>query len=359
MKSNFHIIRRKGGLLEARYWARYPDGTKKPKSLYDRDEKILKEKWIKASAQAALEMSEKSGGESTSTFLLNWIENIQNIKETTRNGYRVIIKKHILPKIGTKPISEIDLNTLQNLLNGILKEGNSVRTAQLVKCVMSKALRRARVLGKTTRHIDSRDIELPIHKTEEVRIWTAEELKKFLEACRNDEFEWFFLLYTTYGLRRGEAIPLEWKDIDWEKGTIYIYRQYTRVGDKLIIESPKTNASIRKLPILPHIEKYLNKLNPNHDKAGLIVSIGGEMVAPDKISRRFKSIIKNIGLPMVKMHSLRHTVATLLKDIGVPIKDTQMILGHSTSLTTLKYYQHTDIKEKRENLIKYSNFVGF
>lgn len=314
---------------------------------------------MKAKAQAALGESEKSGGESTATFLLNWVENVQGIKETTRRGYRIQIKKHILPRIGNKPISEIDLNTLQELLNDIIRDGNSVRTAQLVKCVMSKSLRRARVLGKTTRHIDSRDIELPMHKPKEVRIWSAEELRKFLNACKGDDYEWFYLLYSTYGLRRGEAIPLEWKDIDWEKGTIFVHRQYTRVGDKLVVDTPKTATSIRKLPILPHIEKYLNGINPNRNKTGLIIGNGEEMVIPDKITRRFQRIIRENGLPIVKMHSLRHSVATLLKDIGAPVKDTQMILGHSTSLTTLKYYQHTDMDEKRENLMKYSDFIGF
>lgn len=359
MKSRFHPIKRKDGLYEARYWARFPDGTKKQRSLYDRDVKRLRQRYIEAAATAALGKSEKTGGMTTEAFLLNWIKGVKDIKDSTRRGYEIIIHKHILPHIGLKPISEINLSVMQNLVDTVIGEGNSVRTAQFIKWIMSKALRRARKLGLTTVYIDTRDIELPQYKAKEVAVWTSEELKKFLEACKGDKYEWFYLLYSSYGLRRGEAIPIKWEDIDWEEGTISINKQYTRVGATNEIETPKTDSSIRKLPILPHIQRYLDTINPYKDKTGLILKEDGEIIVPDKVSRRFRTISRSAGLPIVVIHSVRHSVATLLKDAGVPVRDIQAILGHSTPLTTLKYYQHTDINEKREGLTKYSDLMGF
>lgn len=359
MKSKFHAIKRKNGLYEARYWARFEDGTKKQRSLYDRDIANLKKRYLEASAQAIMGQSKKNGGETTAVFLLNWVKNTPGIKESTRWSYEMIIRKHILPRIGHRPISEIDLRVFQKLVDDIIKDGNSARTATLVKWILAKAQRRARKLGLSSHYIDSRDIEIPQHIPENREIWNLEEVKKFLEIIKGDKYEWLYLLYITYGLRRGEAIPIRWEDIDWNGGKLVINKQYTRVKREYVIETPKTKNSVRELPLLPHIREYLEGANPLHNKTGLIALENGRITNPETVSRHFQSIAKNNGLPCVVLHSLRHCVATFLKDAGVSVRDSAAILGHSSPMTTLKYYQHTNIDEARDGLSKYSNLMGF
>ncbi|MBQ6461146.1 site-specific integrase [Candidatus Saccharibacteria bacterium] len=359
MKSRFHAIKRKNGLYEARYWARFPDGTKKQRSLYDRDLANLKKRYLEASAKAVMGQSEKRGGETTAVFLLGWLKSVKGIKESTRWSYEMIIRKHILPRIGHKPISEIDLRAFQKLVDDIVADGNSARTATLVKWILSKAQRRARILGLSSYYIDSKDIEIPQHIPEEREIWSLEELKKFLEIMKGDRYEWLYLLYITYGLRRGEAIPIKWEDIDWIGGKLVIDKQYTKVKREYVIETPKTKNSIRELPLLPHIREYLENVNPLHNRTGLIALEDGRIPNPETVSRHFQSLAKNNGLPCVVLHSLRHCVATFLKDAGVSVRDSAAILGHSSPMTTLKYYQHTNIDEARDGLSKYSNLMGF
>ena len=359
MKSKFHAIKRKNGLYEARYWARFSDGTKKQRSLYDRDLANLKKRYLEASAQAIMGKSEKKGGETTAVFLLDWLKGVKDIKESTRWSYEMIIRKHILPRIGHKPISEIDLRVFQKLVDDIIEDGNTARTATLAKWILSKAQRRARKLGLSSHYIDSKDIEIPQHIPEEREIWSLEELKKFLEIIKGDKYEWLYLLYITYGLRRGEAIPITWEDIDWSNEVIVVNKQYTRVKREYKIETPKTRNSVRVLPLLPHIKEYLERANPLHSKKGLIALENGRIVNPDTVSRHFQSIARKNGLPCVVLHSLRHCVATYLKDAGVSIRDSAAILGHSSPMTTLKYYQHTNIDEARNGLAKYSDLMGF
>lgn len=359
MKSKFHPIKRKNGLLEARYWARFPDGTKKQRSLYDRDLANLKRRYIEASALAAMGKSEKRGGETTAVFLLDWLKGVKGIKDSTRWSYEIVIRKHILPRIGHKPISEIDLRAFQKLVDDIIADGNSARTATLVKWILSKAQRRARKLGLSSHYIDSKDIEIPTHIPEEREIWNLEELKRFLEIIKGDKYEWFYLLYITYGLRRGEAIPIRWEDIDWDSGILEINKQCTRVKREYKVETPKTKNSVRILPLLPHIKDYLEKVSPLHDRTGLIALDSGKIANPEAVSRHFQKIVKDNGLPRVVLHSLRHCVATFLKDAGVSVRDSAAILGHSSPMTTLKYYQHTNIDEARDGLSKYSDLMGF
>ena len=359
MKSKFHAIKRKNGLYEARYWARFPDGTKKQRSLYDRDLANLKKRYLEASAKAIMGQSEKRGGETTSVYLLDWLKSTQKIKDSTRWSYEMVIRKHILPRIGHKPISEINLRVVQRLIDDILADGNSVRTATLVKWIFLKAQRKARKYGLSSHYIDPKDVEIPQYTPEKREIWTVEELKRFFEIIKGDKYEWLYLLYITYGLRRGEAIPIRWEDIDWDGGLLVINKQYTKVKKEYKIETPKTPNSVRELPLLPHIRDYLEKINPMHNKTGLIALDDGKIPNPETVSRHFQSIVKINGLPCVVLHSLRHCVATCLKDSGVSVKDSQIILGHSDPMTTLKYYQHTNVEEARKGLLKYSDLVGF
>ena len=282
-----------------------------------------------------------------------------NRQHVQQSSYEMIIRKHILPRIGHRPISEIDLRVFQKLVDDIIKDGNSARTATLVKWILAKAQRRARKLGLSSHYIDSRDIEIPQHIPENREIWNLEEVKRFLEIIKGDKYEWLYLLYITYGLRRGEAIPIEWEDIDWNGGILVINKQYTKVKRNYIVETPKTKNSVRELPLLPHIREYLEKTNPLHNKTGLIASDNGRMPNPETVSRHFQSLARNNDLPCVVLHSLRHCVATFLKDAGVSVRDTAAILGHSSPMTTLKYYQHTNIDEARDGLTKYSDLMGF
>lgn len=359
MKSSFHAIKRNNGLYEVRYWARYENGKKERKSIYGRDLAELKKEWKKCLAKAILQQSEKTGGITTASYLKDWVKKDYSIKESTRRSYEIIINAHIIDKIGNKPISEIDSYTLQRLVKSLVIPNKSTRTAQQVKWIMSKALRNARKTGLTTKVIDARDIEVPISKPKAIDVWGIEDVKKFLEVIQGDRYEFFYLLYVFCGLRRGEAIPLEWSDIDWENKTISINKQFCRVRGQHEVSTPKTDGSVRILPMPPRIYEYLSDLRTKSDCKGLIVKENGKMVVPSTVSHHFQIIARDNNLPRVVLHSLRHFAATALKDAGVSVKDCQSILGHSTPLTTMKYYQHSDIDSKREAINKLSNYMDF
>lgn len=167
-------------------------------------------------------------------------------------------------------------------------------------------------------------------------------------------------MYMTYGLRRGETIPLTWEDIDFDNKTIRINKQYTYYGRKLVVCPPKTNSSIRTLPMLPHIEATLLEIKAkNLRPSSLIISNNGELIKPTSINYEFQRIIEQNHLTKVVLHSLRHFVATMLKNSNVTIKDAQMILGHSSPLTTMQIYQHSDTESKRKALTQYAEKMQF
>lgn len=358
-KDKFHPIKRKDGLYMAHYWINLLDGSKKRKAVYDRDKKVLREKWNSAVADNIKNAAVDSQNLTVASYLMDWVENASGIKETTRRGYRSVIINHIVPRIGKTRLSSLTSARVQKMMKDITKDGHSVRTTQFAKVILTKSLRIAEGQNMVRPNI-MRYVVLEKHTPKARDVWSVDEANQFREAIKGEKYQFFYELYITYGLRRGEAIALKWSDIDLENELIHIEREAITKKGGPVISSLKTESSERDLPLVPHIVELLHNMESIQAKPNdYILSDNGELISPDSVSRRFRVITKNAGLPDVVLHSLRHFVATMLKNAGVSPSDAQKILGHSTPLTTMKYYQHSHIEDKRKAFIKFMEFTGF
>ena len=349
------------GLYQARYMVTLPNGIRKRQAVYGKTPEEAQEKRNKALAEAIIGNPIKTSNLTVEQYLNTWVTTVKNIRESTRAGYAGEIRKYINPNIGKIKLSSLTTQQVQNMMYKISAAGASSRTTHIVKCIMSKALKPAEAQNMVKRDI-MRYVELESYTPKETTVWNEEEGRTFLEVAKEHKYYFFFLMYMTYGLRRGEVIPLTWNDIDLKNKIIHINKQYTYHGRNLVICAPKTKSSIRELPILPHIEIELRKLIKDQDLAGannLLISNGGELIKPSSIEYEFKKIIKKNNLPKVVLHSQRHFVATMLKEAGVTIKEAQMILGHSSPLTTMQFYQHSNIESKSRALAKYAEKMQF
>lgn len=155
------------------------------------------------------------------------------------------------------------------------------------------------------------------------------------------------------GLRRGELLGLEWRDIDFEAKTIQVLRtsQYLP-GRGVFTETPKNKASKRIIAVSGKVLKLLreqflwqklqaNRLKKNWTNNGrVIVSENGEPMNPDRLTQWFGKFIRRTDLPQIHLHSLRHTYASLCIAKGAPLTSVAAQLGHSNVATTETIYAH-------------------
>lgn len=148
------------------------------------------------------------------------------------------------------------------------------------------------------------------------------------------------LLFT--GVRRGEMLGLQWRDIDIENGVIHIRRQVKHQGNRPVIDNDlKTINGKRDIPITGDIKMLLSLKGSDKDN-DFIVS-GSEPMTQKmyenawqhKIKRR---ILEVTGLENVTAHQLRHTYITYLESTGVDVKTLSAIAGHSDVAFTMKRY---------------------
>ncbi len=345
---------------QARYMVTLVDGTRKRQAVYGKTLEEAREAYNRVVAENILGTPLQTSNTTLEQYLTMWIGSAKKIRESTRDHYRGEIRKYIIPNLGKVKLSCLTTQKVQSMINKVQREGASVRTTQILRNILSKALKPAEAQGLVKQNI-IHYVELDAYKPKERVIWSEEEGRAFLEVIKNHKYRLFFLMYMTYGLRRGEIIPLTWEDVDFKEKTITINKQYTFQGKELVVCPPKTDNSVRILPMVPHIEAALLELREksNSPSSSLILSNEGELIKPTSVNYEFDKLIRQHSLKSVTLHSLRHFVATMLAIYEVAPKDAQMILGHSTPIITMQFYQHSSIESKRKALSTYAEKMQF
>ena len=127
----------------------------------------------------------------------------------------------------------------------------------------------------------------------------------------------FLCLYT--GLRVGEACALLWSDISLEEGVLTVKRTMQRVQTleadfsaktKIIVTDPKSNFSIRTIPLPDCLLAKLRQFRPAYQNAYLLTGDANRFIEPRTYQYRFKSYLSRCGIKDANFHSLRHTFST-------------------------------------------------
>lgn len=205
---------------------------------------------------------------------------------------------------------------------------------------------------------------------EDRRVLTREEQKEFIEYAKKSIYYNAFLLVLETGLRCGEIGGLQWSDIDFENGFLYVKRTLLQNSKKggFYFGKPKSKTSIRKIPLTDTAKKVLlaqQKLQYKlkHQNIGwdyrrwnklVFTTTNCNPVGASTFRTTMIRIVKNINkdreadalgneyevFEHCYMHSLRHTFATRCIEKGVQPKTLQKILGHSSIKITMDLYVH-------------------
>lgn len=162
---------------------------------------------------------------------------------------------------------------------------------------------------------------------------SQDEIQAIKDTTKNSFILAPLILYT--GTRVGEAMALQFQDIDFKNKIIHIKKSIDHIGNKPIISSTKTENGIRDVPLLPQLESLLPK---KYRKTDYVVS-GAEPLTKSALAKRWAKWEKEHGVKFDR-HSIRHTYATILYESGIDVKAAQKLLGHANFQTTMDIYTH-------------------
>lgn len=170
---------------------------------------------------------------------------------------------------------------------------------------------------------------------------TLVEQKQFIEALNGKRVKWLMLFYLYTGVRRTEALDMEWNDIN--------------EAEKLIlIKGTKTADSYREILLTDDIKAILDgqRKQIEREKGTRYENKHPEKVfdyQPSYISQAFKKIC-----PSHHLHDLRHTYITRCAECGMNINVCQQLVGHSTPQMTMQIYTHVFDDFKRKEALKFT-----
>jgi len=292
--------------------------------------------------------------------------------------------KHLKYFLGSLKINKIKRNTYQNVLNTLHEKGYAHNTLTSIQAVANMIFKYALELDLIHQNPASlvkmpkkqKTIEEIENTEEEVKFLEKNELLEFLQIAKNHglylDYQMFSLLAYT-GMRSGELLALKWSDINFTDSTISItktlYNPQNNINEYELL-TPKTEGSIRVIPMDPFIKNMLHKHKVEQSKIKLltgkdyldenfvIAKPSGHPELPQIIRFRMTRLLKKTSFnKFVTPHSLRHTTTSLLIEAGIGVKEIQEILGHKDIQTTMNIYAHMTNSMKEKTSQKFTEFM--
>lgn len=304
-------------------------------------------------------------------------------KASTYASYLDTYDTHFAEAFGDMCLYQITQDVVQEYyqrkqLNGARKDGRSgglsAKTIRnhhmLLKDFFDYAYVKYKLEGNPTL-----ETARPEVVNKEVRVLAPEEMQVFIEEVMKETQRIAILTCLFTGMRIGELLALEIKDLNLERQSISVNKDLLRVsaralsmdnptirilnytpGNKtqLIIQNkPKTKTSNRMINIsdglcellVRHLFTLAHSSSPNPDNL-LFPSKVGTHIDPKSFEIRLKAVSKRCEIRKVNPHALRHTFATRLIEENTPLNTVKDILGHSSISTTQKYLHGNAEKER-------------
>ena len=261
------------------------------------------------------------------------------LREHTMRTKKYIVELKILPYFGDKRVNDITAADIRQWQNELIKMGYSPTYLKTINNQLSA------IFNYAVRYYDLKSNpcakagSMGKSKAEEMDFWTGEEFRKFIDSVMNKRLSYmaFMTLYWT-GMRLGELLALNPKDVDLEKRTISITKSYQRLGKKDVITPPKTPKSKRVITIpeflAADIKDYMDSLYDLQENDRLFP------ITKYYLEHEMQRGIKESGVKRIRVHDLRHSHASMLIELGFSPLEIANRLGHEKVETTLNTYAH-------------------
>lgn len=353
------IWQRKDGRFEARVYVPQPDGTRKRKTVYGATWEECDEKRQELVRRDRQGIPTPSRSAKLSEWLPYWLEEHikPNRKRTTYIKYEMHVRLYLVPLLGTRRLESLTTANVRRMLSEVTKQ-SSAATAKESHRVLRTALAAACREELISRNVVQL-VPAPRVEPRALRPWSLDDTLTFLEAARTDPLYAAFVLAVALGLRRGEILGLQWKDVNLDRRTLTVRTTLNRGGKELYLDTTKNRrARVIPIPLMCVAPLRLQRLRQAdrraaagadwHESDHVFTTRSGRPIEPRNLYRSFLRIASSAGLPQIRLHDTRHGCASLLFAAGVAPRTVMEILGHSQIAVTMNVYTHVSDGDRRE-----------
>lgn len=366
------IYRTSDGRWAAAFTTGYFNGKQRRKVLYAKTREDVARKLTTALRERDQGLAPTNDKLALGTFLEQWLEG--SVKGSTRprtyQSYCQLVRLHILPVLGNERLTKLSVQRVNTFLAAKRQTGLSPRTVQYLRAVLRRALNMALKWGLVARNVAAL-ADTPKIERHAISALDSEQARRLLAAAAGHRLEALFSVALAVGLRIGEALALEWADVDLKARTLTVSKQLQRIGGKLVVTHPKSHSGRRTIP-LPSCavealkDHRLRQELQDRPLAGerwqessfVFTTTIGTPLEPRNATKQFQELLKRAGLRPMRFHDLRHTCATLLLAQNVHPRVVMEILGHSQISLTMNTYSHVVPRVMAEAAEKMDEALG-
>ena len=355
---------------DGRYMTSYIENGKR-KYLYDRDPESLYRRLNAPREDKPLLFRE---------IALAWQNDAwEKLREGTIACYDSHFNRAI-ERFGDRVAAEIEPHEISTHLQILKSQGLAASTIKKQRVVYKQIFQYAimhQEYGRELRYNPVANVKLPdgLPKAKKREAPEDETVRKIRENAHSAYFGMFALFLICTGFRRGEALAVRWKDIDFAAGTITCGSSISFRGSISKEAPPKTDQGYRTVPILPALSEALER--PESAKATDYIFYGADPSKPmpkSTYDRRWLHYCTDLGFvtdepetraskqgktytvhhykPNLTAHELRHGYATMLFEADVDVFTAKTLLGHADIETTMAIYTHLRARKKADSIEK-------
>ena len=287
-----------------------------------------------------------------------------NVSDGWKIAQDQMLNDHILPYLARQKIDSINPQHISVVINQIKMRGHAATTTKQIFLLLNKMFNDAVSFFEI---IDKSPIRKRFHcpkiEHKESLFLKKSQIEHLLRVSEGHWAYMAILIQSLVGLRASEVMALKWKDIDFEKHSIFIRSAYKR-RVKRIDEFPKNGRQIR-VPLYGKLYAALiadyRKREPSQEEFVCTRADGDGMMLYNSYEKALKNICRKANLPNINSHALRHSCTELWVQSGANQEDLRRLLNHKAYQSTEVYIHRTDerldrlAKEVHENILAHDS----
>jgi len=318
-------------------------------------------------------------------YLREWAP--RKLQATTCERYRQAIENQIVPQLGKKLMSEVTVMDIVKWQDGLAQDGQRRYGGRLSNGTITKVHNVLGAIFSFAVDVQEDFPKNPVHSAnakpkaklddqprddaETVRALDVAAVSRFVELARGEEAPEVFagvLLSARLGLRRGEALAVQWRDIDFDARRVSIRRAISQApaGERVegqkrasVVKAKLTKTEkVRHIPIGEQMVAELRAIQKRQatvrlGQAYVTATADGSPLKPEDYTSRFRALAKRHKLS-VTPHVLRHSWCSQMISLGYDAVTIASMSGHSPDVL-LRIYGHAFEKRRREAVDAYDD----
>jgi integrase len=310
------------------------DGKRRYKAIYGRSRRDVTNALRNALAAAQHGTLATDERQTVADYLTRWLADVARtrVRPRTLVGYEGTIERHIRPYLGNARLAKLTPQQVQSWLVTLESRGVSAGRRRYARVVLRMALNTAIRWRLVTVNAASLT-DAPRTVPRDIQPLNPEQAKALLTVARGHSLEAFITVALGCGLRLGEALGLQWSDVDLEQGTLHVRRALQRFGGdaaarrSLVRERTRLRAALKALganqkdlqgrrspesaPLAEERARLSARLTANR-KALSEVKTSVQVTEPKSARSRRAIALPTVVIAALKSHRVRQLEARLV-----------------------------------------------